>query len=805
MNSNLRLPGTIFLLLFTASVFAQSPTITLQKGLPADTTQTVLYGNGIYLAVFVYPVRFFTSPDAVTWTAVTGPDFGRSDSLRPALAFGNGVFVCTGDSGKIFTSDDGSVWTHRSSSVTANLHDVQFLQGAFYSVGDGAVLLHSVNGIDWDQLSTGVGTSTAVYTNITHGNDYFVLTSIEPATGKVFYRSGAGSPAGWTSIPLAPTFRIIKFVKDRFFAFGDNVAIATDGADWVDISHLNHDMIYLITNGFSDGTTVYLQAPDGVLFTSVDDSIFTPHYAIGRLLTGGGYWNNTYFLYGAAGIRIASDGLSYQPIGVNYNALASDGHGYLATGNVAENGYVYRSTDFTTWTRSAPFLSIDLYSIVYDSSRYIMGGSDGTNAFVITTTDGISYNYIGPEIIRNETTPYMTGIAYGGGHYAGMSFQGLSWSDDGAIWHYSSYAATEPGLTRIDHLKYVNGNFFAIVDTMANGAAGAALLTSPDGKIWVSITPQLSFMVKNFSDIVYNGSRYYLMGTEGEFGTKGGGSFFSVSTPDILSPGSYGTKGTVAAPPAGSAFSAGVFGYSAGHFVGTAVDSNALGTDYLLYSSDGSHWNDTALGIVGAGFIGVLPASDTFRLLGGSNVQLKVSFGGSPLPLTLLSFDAVAVANAVQLSWRTSNEINTRDFTIERSLDGAHWDSIGRVSANGYTSTTSDYRFLDSRPSPGYDYYQLLLNDHDDKRQASNIKRVWIGQEQNIRTFPNPVKDNLTVELSMAAAGTATLYNTAGIPVVQQRFNSAFFNLPMSGLAGGLYHLVIQLGDKQYQVQVFHQ
>jgi hypothetical protein len=361
----------------------------------------------------------------------------------------------------------------------------------------------------------------------------------------------------------------------------------------------------------------------------------------------------------------------------------------------------------------------------------------------------------------------------------------------------------------MDHLKYVNGNFFAFVDTSAASApgvaAGAGLLSSPDGKTWTSMTPQLPFMVKSFSDIVYNGSRYYIMGTEGDFGTKGGGSFFSVSTPDILSPGSYGTKGTVTAPPEGSALSAGVFGYSAGHFVGTAVDSNALGTDYLLYSSDGSHWNDTALGIVGSGFVGVLPASDTFRLLGGSNVQLKVSFGGSPLPLTLLSFDAVAVANAVQLSWRTSNEINTRDFTIERSLDGAHWDSIGKISANGYASTTSDYRFLDRSPAPGYDYYQLLLNDRDDKRQASDIKRVWIGQEQNIRVFPNPVKDNLTVELSMAAAGTATLYNTAGIPVVQQRFNSAFFNLPMSGLAGGLYHLVIQLGDKQYQVQVFHQ
>src|ERR1700712_5064618 len=93
-----RLPLCFVLFFSLLNVHAQSPSITIHAGLPRGTTRQVVYGNGIYL-VGPYLTGFFSSPDGVSWTHLTAPDFSPSVNLQPALAFGAGLFVCVGDSG----------------------------------------------------------------------------------------------------------------------------------------------------------------------------------------------------------------------------------------------------------------------------------------------------------------------------------------------------------------------------------------------------------------------------------------------------------------------------------------------------------------------------------------------------------------------------------------------------------------------------------------------------------------------------------------------------------------------------------
>jgi ELWxxDGT repeat protein len=53
----------------------------------------------------------------------------------------------------------------------------------------------------------------------------------------------------------------------------------------------------------------------------------------------------------------------------------------------------------------------------------------------------------------------------------------------------------------------------------------------------------------------------------------------------------------------------------------------------------------------------------------------------TPLPVKLLDFTITLKLTDAVLNWRTSQEINSKDYTIQRSFDGRNFESIGTVSA----------------------------------------------------------------------------------------------------------------------------
>ncbi|HEX9509524.1 MAG TPA: T9SS type A sorting domain-containing protein [Puia sp.] len=813
-QSRFRLLLCLFSFFSMAGTRAQAPTLLVHKGLPGDTTKQIVYGSGIYLAVVLHPLRFYASADGVSWGPVTTPDFGRSINIQPVLAYGAGLFVCLADSGKIFTSPDGATWTRRHSGKRANFMDIQFLQGAFYAVGDSATFLHSANGIDWNALSTGKGAPTDSYIGIAYGNGYTAITATSLHAGRVLYRSGAGTLHSWTADTIA-TINNLKFEKDHFYSFGDSVRISTDAVTWTTLSFPSTGIGRPITSGFYDGSRVYLLSNtyyNGGYYVgeyiSTDGITFAPGIIIKGQVIDGLYANHHYFIYGIAGTAISSDGVNYQVAGANYNALASNGHGYVGVGAASNGGYVFTSPDFSTWTESTQSALNGFYSIVYDGTRYVTAG-DGS---VWASPDGAVLTYLGPLPIRNVDIPPITTVTYGAGQYVGLGFglyganDVLSTSTDGSYW----YTITHPlAVSRIMKVKFVNGYFFAMADSFNynNITMSPSLLASTNGNDWVNVTPHLPFMVEGFSDIVYDSSKYYVIGMEGNVNTGTTTGFFSVSTANITNPDSYGAKGTVTTPPEGAILRGSSFAYSHGHFVGGATDINTPGNGYLLYSTDGLHWNNTPLGILYGDAIGNIPSGDTFRLLTHSNVRITAIFGVPP-PITLLDFDARIEHRSTLLSWEIAQEENISRFTVQRSPDGLHWDSIGVVAAAGQKNPVEHYRFVDGSPQKGYDYYRLILTDINGRQQISPVRWVFFGEdeeERDFRVYPNPARGNCTLELPQSGAGVATLYNPAGAEVLRQVFNGYTVTLSLQGLPAGVYHLRVQQNRKRYNKELLHQ
>ncbi len=109
------------------------------------------------------------------------------------------------------------------------------------------------------------------------------------------------------------------------------------------------------------------------------------------------------------------------------------------------------------------------------------------------------------------------------------------------------------------------------------------------------------------------------------------------------------------------------------------------------------------------------------------------------LPVELLSFDASVEGSTVQVSWTTATEENNNYFTIERSIDGINYESIGTVVGGGNSNQVLEYSLTDRNPLPGTLYYRLKQTDFDGTTETfSPVVVQFAGLSNALRLYPNP-------------------------------------------------------------------
>lgn len=146
---------------------------------------------------------------------------------------------------------------------------------------------------------------------------------------------------------------------------------------------------------------------------------------------------------------------------------------------------------------------------------------------------------------------------------------------------------------------------------------------------------------------------------------------------------------------------------------------------------------------------GFSPASQPFDLTWGGTASLSCI----PLPIELMHFEIESShIHQVILNWKTASENNNDFFTVERSIDGINFISIGEIKAVGNSNLQNSYRLIDSNPIIGLSYYRLKQTDLDgvSKYSAplSNINNTH--QSFDLKIYPNPSEsgNQLYVELS---------------------------------------------------------
>ncbi|MFZ1799330.1 MAG: T9SS type A sorting domain-containing protein, partial [Chitinophagaceae bacterium] len=188
----------------------------------------------------------------------------------------------------------------------------------------------------------------------------------------------------------------------------------------------------------------------------------------------------------------------------------------------------------------------------------------------------------------------------------------------------------------------------------------------------------------------------------------------------------------------------------------------------------------------------------------GGYQGIRLSFGTAlVLPLNLLRFDAFKNKTNVQLSWKTTNEINTSYFMLQRSTNGTTFNNIGKVEAVN-TSGNNEYSFTDESPVNGINYYRLQMVDIDGKTTYSFIIKIVFGNTSELQVFPNPAKNIITVN-GLQSKGTLKIIATDGKLIKQITITGISLQIDMSKLAKGMYILQYYNEVKTDQVKIIKQ
>lgn len=166
-------------------------------------------------------------------------------------------------------------------------------------------------------------------------------------------------------------------------------------------------------------------------------------------------------------------------------------------------------------------------------------------------------------------------------------------------------------------------------------------------------------------------------------------------------------------------------------------------------------WMNMTIGTPGTGDGVTIPTTLTqnawgFNMLNAAayginatNTQ-KVVFTGV-LPLSLINFTASEKNGFDILEWKTANEINTKLFEVEYSLDGINFNAIGTVAVN---NNTGNYSFKYEIASLNSNcFYRLKIIDIDGSFTYSNIISLYKNDvnSNGLKLSPNPTNGFTTL------------------------------------------------------------
>ncbi|WP_196160712.1 fibronectin type III domain-containing protein [Reinekea sp. G2M2-21] len=363
----------------------------------------IAFSGSAYVAVG--PFGVFTSSDLSTWAETLAIPEGAPTYFyftnvvwdSPNNQFiALGVDTSVNDSGKLYTSPDGTSWTESTTDLS------RFIKGLFNDgtqtllYGDKGVMLTSTNGTSWSALENHEGANLYGLTEV--GANGWAASGSNATLGM----SPDGNNWNWSTRTCSSW---------------------TTGSNWADIAYNGTNLFVAVG---SEGCVI--TSSDGVSWVERSSGVSENLSSV--------IWDGTQFVaIGANGTLLTSTNGSpwtqqTLPVSANLSRLIYAAGTYVATGN---SGTILTSTDATNWTQQTSPTSLNLRGLAYRNGNFIIGAPSG---YVLTSDDAVNWT--------------LTSVTSGGGSqmntvcatddgYMGITLNGEAFSSsDGTTWQQDS-------------------------------------------------------------------------------------------------------------------------------------------------------------------------------------------------------------------------------------------------------------------------------------------------------------------------------------------------------------------------------
>ena len=174
------------------------------------------------------------------------------------------------------------------------------------------------------------------------------------------------------------------------------------------------------------------------------------------------------------------------------------------------------------------------------------------------------------------------------------------------------------------------------------------------------------------------------------------------------------------------------------------------------------------------------------------------------LPVELLSFSVKEEKGNAYLNWSTAWERLNEGFEILHSTNGQDWEVIGFVAGAGETEMVQYYNYTHTSLPAGTNYYQLRQLDYDGTASLSDIERVFVETQAEIKVYPNPANDYITVAMPYQQARLSIQTVDGKLAKLIDNYQAGQ-KLDIATLPSGIYLLTVNEGTVQQHFRLVKQ
>ncbi len=234
-----------------------------------------------------------------------------------------------------------------------------------------------------------------------------------------------------------------------------------------------------------------------------------------------------------------------------------------------------------------------------------------------------------------------------------------------------------------------------------------------------------------------------------------------------------------------------------GRFIVEYLDASntLLGTGYTSgwqsnFAGSGTAWiayNNTSLAPTGTRKVRIRLQAE----LNFNQFEINAYFDDISLtkpvvvPVKLISFTGNEGAGKINLNWKVADEINLKQYEVEKSTDAVNFTNIGVIK-----SGKNDYSFIDKNTSNYIDkyYYRLKMTDADGKFSYSTVLPIKIKGQVSLTISPNPANNFVTVS-GFEKPGKINIINSNGSILYNANTTAQAMKINIASLPAGLYVL----------------